>query len=103
MTRARAALFRTVPEKDYVGFWAGQSFKAEAVVDFLEFTKADTAKIAGVSVASVRFDHKMPREVRDRLMELATLCELIAEHFRGDVVKTALWFKTANPLLGQVS
>jgi hypothetical protein len=99
----RAALFRTVPEQNYLGFWAGQRFKAEAVVDFLEFTNADTAKMAGVSVASVRFDHKMPRQVRDRLIELATLCELIAEQFGGDVVKTALWFRTGNPLLGHVS
>ena len=103
MTSARPALFRTVPEKDYLGFWAGPSLKAEAVVEFLEFRKADLAKIAGVAVASVRFDQKIPRQVRNRLMELANLCELVAQHFGGDVVKTALWLKTANPLLGNVS
>jgi predicted nucleotidyltransferase len=102
MNSARAALFRTVPERDYLGFWAGQSLKAEEVVDFLEFKKADVAKIAGVSLASVRFDQKIPRKVRDRLMETANLCALVAQYFRGDVMKTALWFKTTNPLLGNV-
>jgi len=103
MPSARPALFCTVPEKDNLGFWAGPRLKAEAVVDFLEFKKADVAKIAGVSLASVRFDQKIPKQVRDRLMQLATLCELVAQYFGGDVVKTSLWFKTANPLLGNVS
>ena len=103
MASTRAALFRTIPEKNYLEFWAGPSLKSEKVVDFLDFKKADVARIAGVSLASVRFDHKMPRQVRDRLIEVATLCELVAQYFRGDVVKTALWFKAANPLLGHVS
>jgi predicted nucleotidyltransferase len=103
MTITRAALFRTVPERDYLRFWTGQALKAEAVVEFLDFKKTDVAKISGVSLASVRFDQKIPKQVRDRLMEIATLCELVAEHFRGDVMKTALWFKTINPLLGDLS
>jgi hypothetical protein len=36
-------------------------------------------------------------------MEIATLCALVAQSFRGDVVKTALWFKMTNPLLGNAS
>jgi predicted nucleotidyltransferase len=103
MSTARTPLFRTVPDRDYLGFWAGTRLRAEAVVDFLEFRKADIAKIARVSLASVRFDQKMPSRVRDRLMDLATLYALVAQHFRGNVVKTALWFKTANPLLSNLS
>jgi predicted nucleotidyltransferase len=103
MSSARTALFRTVPEKDYLGFWAGHLLRAEKVVDFLEFKKIDVAQIAGVSLASVRFDQKIPKQVRDHLMVVGALCELVAQHFRGDVVKTTLWFKTANPLLGNVS
>ncbi|MGA8708471.1 MAG: nucleotidyltransferase domain-containing protein [Steroidobacteraceae bacterium] len=103
MTIARAALFRTVPDRDYLGFWAGANFQAEVLVEFLDFKKADIARITGVSLASVRFDHKMPGRVRDHLLALATLCALVAQHFSGDTVKTALWFKTANPLLAHLS
>jgi predicted nucleotidyltransferase len=103
MAVARAALFRTVPDRDYLGFWAGANFKAEVLVEFLELKKADIARITGVSLASVRFDHKMPGRVRDHLLALATLCALVAQHFSGDAVRTALWFKTANPLLAHVS
>ena len=103
MISVRPGLFRTVPEKDQLGFWAGPTLKAARVVEFLDFKKADIAKIAGVSLASVRFDQKIPKPVRDRLMEIATLCELVAQNFRGDALKTALWFGTANPLLRGLS
>ena len=76
--------------------------KAEEVADFLDLKKADVAKIAGVSLASVRFDQKIPKQVRDRLMEAANLCALVAQYFDGDASKTALWFKTPNLMLGNV-
>jgi hypothetical protein len=56
-----------------------------------------------VAPSSVRFDRKIPKEVLARLTEIATVCELVAQYFDGDVSKTALWFSTANPLLGNVS
>jgi predicted nucleotidyltransferase len=103
MNTSHAALFRTVPERDYLDFWTGQMLNAEEVADFLDLKKADVAKIAGVSLASVRFDQKIPKQVRDRLMEAANLCALVAQYFAGDISKTALWFKTPNPLLGNVA
>jgi len=51
----------------------------------------------------VRFDSRIPAELRERLTEIATICELVAEHFDGDVAKTALWFRVPNPLLGNLS
>jgi len=30
-------------------------------------------------------------------------CNLVAEFFDGDPVKTALWFRTPNPMLGDMS
>src|SRR5579862_4252628 len=97
------ALFRTVHDKDHLGFWADQTLKAAEVANFLGLKKADVAKVSGVSPASVRFDQKIPKEVLERLMEIANVCELVAQYFGGDVVKTGLWLKTANPLLGNVS
>jgi hypothetical protein len=52
---------------------------------------------------SVRYDEKIPKDVFDRLQEIANICELVAQHFSGDVRKTALWFKTKNPLFGNIA
>ena len=96
-------LFQTVPKKNLLGL-----FQSEGGVDvqrtkaFLEFTKEDIASATNVPGRSVRFDHRMPSEVRDRMIEIATICELVAEHF-GSREKAALWFKISNPLLGNLS
>lgn len=97
------ALFGTIPDRDYLGFWANQTLKARQVVQFLDLDRRDIAKLAGVASASVRFDQKIPKEVHDRLQEIANICGLVAQFFAGDVAKTALWFKTVNPLLGNIS
>ena len=96
-------LFGTVPEHDYLGFWPRGTFDALRVVRFLEFTKIDVARIARVATASVRFDQKIPKNVLDRLTEIATVCGLVAQFFGGDLRRTSLWFKTKNPILGDVS
>jgi predicted nucleotidyltransferase len=98
-----AALFRTVAIRDYLGFWANNRLDARAVVRFLELDKRDVAKVAKVALTSVRFDEKMPTAIVDRLEEIANTCALVAQFFDGDVVKTALWFKTKNPLFGDVA
>ena len=96
-------LFRTIPEHDYLNFWPGSQFDPQRVVRFLEFSKADVAKIASVAPSSVRFDQKIPKDVLERLMEIANICGLVAQFFQGDVAETALWFNTKNPLLGNIS
>jgi hypothetical protein len=96
-------LFDTVAKRDHLGFWANKTLNARGVADFLDLDKRDVAKVAGVSPASVRFDQKIPREVLDRLLEIANICSLVAQFFEGDVQKTALWFRTKNPLLGDIS
>ena len=100
---ASRTLFATVPDRDYLGFWADQTLNAREVVDFLDLNKRDVAKLSGVAPASVRFDQKIPKEVLDRLQEIANICGLVAQFFVGDVGKTALWFKTVNPLLGNIT
>jgi len=45
----------------------------------------------------------MPKDVRDRRLEVGNIRGLVAQFFAGDVAKTALWFKAKNPLLGNLS
>lgn len=103
MNTPRSMLFRTVPEHDYLNFWPGSQFDPQHVVRFLELSKPDVAKIASVAPSSVRFDQKIPRDVLERLTEIANVCGLVAQFFQGDVAKTSLWFRTKNPLLGNIS
>jgi hypothetical protein len=98
-----AELFGTVADRNYLGFWANETLKARAVAEFLDLNKRDVAKVAEVAPASVRYDEKIPKDVLERLQEIANICELVAQHFGGDVRKTALWFKTQNPLFGNIS
>lgn len=100
---ANTNLFRTVPATDHLGFWADQILNARSVADFIGLDKQEVAKVAGVSPKSVRWDHKIPQEVIDRLTEIAVVCGLVAQFFGGDSLKTKLWFKTRNPLLGNLS
>jgi hypothetical protein len=97
------ALFRNVAVRDDLGFWADQTLRAREVANFLDLKKPDIAKIARVAPASVRFDEKIPREVLERLEEIANICSLVAQFFGGDPKKTALWFKTRNTLLGDIT
>lgn len=98
-----AELFGTVADKNYLGFWANETLNAREVADFLDLNKRDIAKVAEVAPASVRYDEKIPKDVLERLQEIANICELVAQHFSGDIRKTALWFKTKNPLFGNIA
>ncbi len=100
-----SGLFGTVPSSNHLGLFgagAGQP-NLKKTVDFLEFKKNDVATATNIPIHSVRFDDRIPAEAKERLTEIATICELVAQHFQGDVAKTVLWFKIANPLLGNIS
>jgi uncharacterized protein len=104
MTAAQtAALFSTVPSRDYLQFWQSGLFQPQRVARFLSLSKADLAQLAGLAQASVRFDAKVPRALRECLLDLAVTCELVAATFAGNTTKTALWFMTPNPQLANFS
>lgn len=100
---AAMSLFASVPQKDHLGFYTTEGLETRKVADFLELKKPEIARLAGVSTGSVRFDHKIPKEVLDRLEQIANIAGLVAGIFDGDARKTSLWFRTPNPLLGQIS
>jgi hypothetical protein len=98
-------LISNIAQEDYLGFWRqpGEQPNYRAVTDFLQIDKQETARIARVATSSVRYDRKIPQELADRLEEIANIANRVAALFNGDVPKTALWFRTPNPMLGDVS
>ena len=61
------------------------------------------SRLAAVSVSSVRYDDAIPVQVRERLEEIANTINLVAKAFDGDAEKTLMWFRTRNPLVGDIS
>lgn len=96
-------LYDTVSKSDPLEFWANHGLDYSRVSNFLELNKKELSKVAGVSAQSVRFDHKIPNDLKERLEQIANICNLVAEFFDGDAERTALWFRTPNPMLGDLS
>ena len=96
-------IFSNIPKKDYLSLFAKREAYPHKVVDFVGFKKEEVSQATGVPSNSIRYDDRMPQILKDRLRELATLFNLVAQFFEGDAEKTALWFKTPNPILGNIS
>jgi uncharacterized protein (DUF2384 family) len=103
MSALRHDIFSNIPNKDYLALLSKGEARASKVIEFVEFRKDDVAKAVGVPSSSVRYDERMPQILKDRLREWANLFNLVAQFFEGDAIKTALWFKTTNPMLGDIS
>jgi Protein of unknown function (DUF2384) len=99
---ATANLFQNVYRADHLHFWDGQDLNYRKVAAFLNLSRAEISSLSGVAKSSVRYDDKIPDAVRDRLQSIANVCNIVYDYF-GDTAKTALWFKTANPMLGNLS
>ena len=97
------SLYSNTYGSDLIGLTDGSVMIPGKVAEFLGLSKDDLSKMAGVKKSSVRFDEKIPREMKDRLEQIGNICLIVAEYFKGDAEKTALWFKAQNPLLGYVS
>jgi hypothetical protein len=97
-----ASLFSSVPQEDYFHIFDKGEPDAKKVIDFLKYKKEDVSRAANVPVSSVRYDEKMPSELRERLVEWATAINLVGSYFK-DENKTMLWFQIPNPQLGGMS
>lgn len=96
------ALFDTVP-KDYLSLFPAAGTDYHRVIELLGFKKNDVARATNVAVHSVRYDPpRMPKELQERVQEWAIVLNLVAQFF-GDEQKVVLWFKTPNPLLGDLT
>ncbi len=97
-----AALFDTIPKDDPLSLFRGGDPDYQRVVKLLDFGKKDVARASHISISSVRYDYKIPKELEERLREWAVALSLVAQYFKNEH-KTILWFKTANPLLGNIT
>jgi hypothetical protein len=95
-------LFNTVPKEDRLTLFTSGRTDYQKVVRLLDFSKSDVAKASNIPSMSVRYDHKMPKDLADRLQEWAIALAMVAQYFQ-DEHNTILWFKTPNPLLGNVT
>ena len=95
--------FDVIYDRDHLAFFQGDELQTRNVVDFLGLTNTDVSKIAKVSKATVRYDERIPSEVYERLLEIANLCNLVAEFFPREPHKVKLWFTTPNPQFGNIS
>ncbi len=96
-------IFANIPKEDYLSLLKKGEALAPKVIEFVGFKKDDVAKATGIPSNSIRYDSRMPQILKDRLREWANLFNLVAQFFEGDAIKTALWFKTPNPILGNIS
>jgi hypothetical protein len=98
-----SALFDTVPKQDYLSLFPEGGTDYSKVVKLLDFKKQDVARASNIAVHSIRYDPpRMPKELEERINEWAVALNLVAQFFR-DEQKTVLWFKTPNPLLGDMT
>ena len=103
MATPQNRLFGNVPQNDPLEFYSSHGLQYNRIAEFLDFDNNALSKIAGVSKNTVRLDNKIPKDLRERLEQIANIITLVAEHFDADANKTALWFKTTNPSLGGIS
>ncbi len=102
MSQASPSLFGSVPAEDYFHLFNGTEPDGKKVVEFLNYKKEDISVATGVAMNSVRYDERMPVELRQRLLEWAIAINLVGNYFK-DRDKTILWFQVANPLLGNIA
>lgn len=88
---------------DILGLFKDGRLDYRGVADLAKLSKDDLSKIAKVAKSSVRFDDAIPPLLAQRLHEVATIANLVAQYFEGDRYKVALWFELTNPHMGSIS
>ena len=86
--------------KNFLGlFTETGEVKVEETREFLKLSKIDLANAFGLTQDQIR-DDRMATKTKERMAELATALEYVAETFDGDKTKTLFWLNTPNPNFG---
>ena len=96
-------LFSNVPRDDFFGLRTNNGYDFKKTARFLSLDKRSVAKAAGVSETSVRYDGRMPTDLKNFFLEIISVLALVANQFDGDKDQTQVWFNMPNPLLGGIS
>ncbi|OFZ79448.1 MAG: hypothetical protein A2583_03115 [Bdellovibrionales bacterium RIFOXYD1_FULL_53_11] len=96
------SLFGNIAAEDRMHLFLNGEPDGKKIVNILDYRKEDVSVAANIPMQSVRYDQKMPTELRDRIIEWAVAINLVSGYFKDDH-KTMLWFKMVNPLLGDIS
>lgn len=96
-------IFSNIPEGDLFGIKSNNHFNYQEAAKFLGMNKKEVAKAAGLSESSIRYDERMPTDLKDFFMELISVLSIVSSQLKQDKEKTRLWFNMPNPMLGGVS
>lgn len=89
----------TASQADPLGLWGEHGLDDGRVRDFLALDK----KAFGKAVEGSSQGVNCPVQRNVLLEQIAELCNQVAAHFGGDAHKSGLWFRTPNPMLGDLS
>lgn len=76
-------------------FSADGSVQVERAVSLLDTSKKELAAALGLSFDQIR-QERLTGKAKERVEQLATALELVAETFDGDLNKTLFWIRTPN-------
>ena len=96
------ALFNSIPSEDRMQLFSKGEPEGKKIAEFLKYKKKDVSAATGIPLASIRYDIKMPAELRERFVEWGMALNLVADYFK-DSEKTVLWFQAPNSLLGNMT
>jgi len=86
--------------KNFLGlFTETGEVRVEETREFLKLSRIELANAFGLSPDQIR-EERMATKTRERVTELATALEFVAETFDGDKAKTLFWLNTPNPNFG---
>ena len=97
------SIFNTVPESVKMNVFEGSMPRYDKITEILDLDKTQMSKAVGMAKNNMRFDERMPKELKERLTEIASIIELVGNFFNGDLDKTIMWFRLPNPVFGGIS
>jgi len=98
-------IYDSVPQTNHLHLYNknGELDYKAVTQEYLAFNNQQVAQASKIGKQRVRYDQKIPKELKQRLREWASALEKVADFFRGDVNKTIQWFQLPNPMLGNIS
>lgn len=89
--------------RDWLGFGHDTEFQPRRVAEWLELSSTEVSRLVDFPSGAACYDDAIPAPMRDRLIEVAATCNLVADIFVGDLEKARKWFRAPNSMLGDVA